>query len=166
MQEQKYSQKYTVVCFIEPRDKFDNFSASDWPLHVTILDTFKSNIQIDELCDRLREYASKTATFDALPIKQAMLGEEKDVPVKLLKVDRDIASLHSELLKLSDKSGIVFNTPEFTGKGFLPHVTDRKLAELEIGTPYRLVSISLIDMFPDGDYMQRRVVDTYRFNLG
>lgn len=76
---QKYSQKYTVVCFFAAQDPTNSFHASDWPLHVTILDTFKTDWPVARLTNELEKLASATAAFDVLPTKQAMLGPDKDV---------------------------------------------------------------------------------------
>lgn len=160
---QEYSQKYTVVCFFAVQDLATNFRASDWPLHVTILDTFKTDWPLDKLTEELEKLVSATATFDVMPTKQAMLGPDKDVPVKLLLPDDDLLALHDKLLELSDEGSFVYNTPEFVGKGYLPHATDQKDSSLKIGRRYHLDSISLVDMFPGSDHMRRAIVDTFTF---
>jgi hypothetical protein len=160
---QQYTQKYTVVCFFEPQEKFSDFTMTDWPLHVTILDTFKTEWQVSELSKALRDIALNTVPFDALPIKSALLGPDKDVPVKLLLLEGGLSDLHHKLLGLVDKGSFIFNTPDFVGEGFLPHATDQLNNKVEIGQKYHLESISLVDMFPNNDYTQRRVIDTFNF---
>ncbi len=160
---QQYSQKYTVVCFLDPQDKLTNFSSLDWPLHVTILDTFKTNWQLSELCQALRDVAAKTASFDTVPIQSALLGEHNDVPVKLLPLDEPMSTLHYALLGLVDGGSFVFNTPEFVGSGFLPHVTDQRTSQVSVGESYDLTGISLVDMFPDNDHTRREIVETFNF---
>lgn len=162
---QEYSQKYTVVCFFEPQDKSSNFSALDWPLHVTILDTFKTEWQKGALCEALDGVASEIAPFDTFPTQNSMLGEYKDVPVKILQLPGAMSSLHNKLMKLVDDGAFVFNTPEFVGEGFLPHATDQHDSKLNVGQTYRLDSFSLVDMFPGDDHMRREVIDTFRFKL-
>ena len=160
---QQYSQKYTVVCFFEPQAKASNFSASEWPLHVTLLDTFKTNWPLPTLGDQLRGAVLSVASFETIPTTAASLGENKDVRVKLLPLDGGLSTLHARLMELAAAGSFVFNTPAFVGKGFLPHVTDQANNKVEIGTAYGLVSISLVDMFPDNNHLRRAVIDTYNF---
>ena len=157
----KYTQKYTIVCFFSAQDAAPNFPSSDWPLHVTVLGTFKTDWPIDKLARELEKLASTVAAFDVTPTEQAMLGPDKDVPVKLLRLDGGILALHNKLLELSDDGSFVYNTPEFVGQGFLPHATDQKDDSVKIGQKYRLSSISLVDMFPSGDHMRRVIIDTF-----
>lgn len=160
---QQYSQKYSVVCFFEPQAKSHQFSASDWPIHVTILDTFKTEWQLDPLSKTLGEIATTVAPFDAIPISEAILGEEKDVPIKLLQLQGGILALYEKLMSLVEEGSFVFNTPQFVGDGFLPHATDQTDSQVKTGKSYRLGSISLIDMFPDDNHLRRKTVNTYNF---
>jgi hypothetical protein len=156
------TQKYTIVCFLEPENAPANFSAVDWPLHVTMLDTFKTSWAVEELSRAIRETVSNIASFNIKPVKQAMLGPNKDVPVKLLKQDESILNLHSRLLALSEEGSFVFNTPDFVGDGFLPHVTDQRDGQVEVGEIYPVTTVSLVDMFPNGDGHQRRLIKTIK----
>ena len=160
---QQYFQKYTVVCFFEPQATGSNFSASEWPLHVTLLDTFKTDWPLATLSDQLRRVALRVASFETVPTTAALLGENKDVPVKLLPLEGGLSTLHTRLMELADAGSLVFNTPDFVGKGFLPHASDQANNKVEIGMAYSLVSISLVDMFPDNNHLRRAVVDTYNF---
>lgn len=158
---QAYSQKYTIVCFFYPLDAPATFSALDWPLHVTMLDTFKTNWSVVDLLSEVRQVAATTAPFSALPVEQHMLGPNKDVPVKLLQKDAAMLGLHDALLALADKGSLVFNSPEFVGQGFLPHATDQKNGQLELSRTYAITTMSLVDMFPSGDCMQRDIIKTF-----
>lgn len=161
---QQYSQKYTVVCFFKPQETFSNFSASEWPMHVTILDMFKTEWQLNRLCNELSAVAKTIVPFDTMPIEKVMLGEDKSIPVRLLQREGAILALRHRLMSLVDKGLFIFNTLEFVGEGFLPHATDQENYQVEIGRSYRLENISLVDMFPDDDYTRRRVIGTFNFN--
>lgn len=156
----QYSQKYTAVCFLELNPRL-NFPATKWPLHITLLDTFKTDWQVDKLASALGDLAEATRPFTALVTNSVMLGENKDEPVKLLAPSEDIQRLHYDLLLLGDKASLVFNTPEFVGNGFLPHITDQRYSNVEIGKSYQFSTISLVDMFPNSDHLQRKILFTY-----
>ena len=160
---QQYSQKYTVVCFFELQEKASNFSASEWPLHVTILDTFKTEWPLPTLCNELRRAALTVTPFNTIPTEEVMLGENQDVSVKLLKSEGGMSALHTTLMELANEGSFVFNTPEFVGNGFLPHATNEIDGQVEVGQLYPLDGISLVDMFPNGDHRRREVVNTFVF---
>jgi hypothetical protein len=160
----QFTQKYTIVCFLNPEDIPIEFSASDWPLHATILDTFKTDWSLEDLLQAIEQAVVNTAPFNITPLERAMLGPHKDVPVKLLQQDVHILDLHSTLLELTEPGSFVFNTPEFVGEGFLPHVTDQLDSQVDVGKTYTFASASLIDMFPGGDPYQRKVIETIQFN--
>lgn len=160
---QQYSQKYTIVCFFELQEKASNFSASEWPLHVTILDIFKTEWPLSMLCNELRRAALTVVPFDTIPTGDVMLGGNKNVSVKLLKSEGGMSALHTTLMGLANEGSFVYNTPEFVGNGFLPHVTNEIDSQIEVGQLYPLDGISLIDMFPNDDHRRREVVNTFAF---
>lgn len=161
---QQYTQKYTIVCFFAAQELGANFSALEWPLHITIIDTFKTDWPVATLIRAVQEVATAIKAFDVLPVAQAFLGVGKDVPVKLIQPNEAIIGLHDKLLALGPDGSFVFNSPEFVGQGFLPHVTDQKDAAVQLGQTYRITNISLVDMFPDGDYLRREVLGTFALN--
>lgn len=156
-----YTQKYTIVCFLDLKTAPITFSALDWPPHVTMLDTFKTEWPVKNLSRAIEQVAQCNTAFNIRATEQAMLGPDKDVPVKLLLPDAAIIGLHRKLLALSDEGSFIFNTPEFVGKGFLPHVTDQKASRMLIGKSYSITSVTLVDMFPDDDYMKRAIIKTF-----
>jgi hypothetical protein len=161
---QRYTQKYTIACFFAAQELGTNFSALEWPLHITIIDTFKTDWPVATLIRAVQEVATATKAVDVLPVEQAFLGPDKDVPVKLIQPNEALVGLHYKLLALGPDGSFVFNTPEFVGKGFLPHATDQKDATVQLGQTYHLTTISLVDMFPSGDYMLREVLGTFTLN--
>ena len=152
-----------MVCFFEPQEKLSNFSGLDWPLHVTILDTFKTKWQLDRLCRQLGEVAANMTPFNAVPTQKAMLGEKKDVAVKLLQLEGGMSTLHAKLMEVVEEGSFVFNTPDFVGDGFLPHATDQDDGQVEVGQSYQLDNFSLVDMLPDNNHVRREIVDTFTF---
>lgn len=160
----QFTQKYTIVCFLSPEDIPIEFSASDWPLHATILDTFKTDWSVEDLLRAIKQAVANTTPFNITLIEGAMLGPDKDVPVKLLEQDAHILDLHSTLLELTKPGSFVFNTPEFVGEGFLPHVTDRLDSQVDVGKTYTFASVSLVDMFPNEDPYRRSIIGTVQLN--
>lgn len=152
-----YSQKYCLVHFISPVNAGAEFHMSEWPLHITLADVFaidrqNSTVDIDlkSLCEQ----------YSAITVKA--LGDSKlgDTPVVLLDNTPELFKFHSGVVSVLEQHGAIFNTPAFTMKGFIPHSTIQDNGRIEIGQEITIDSISLVDMFPDSDWEQRKVLAT------
>ncbi|RZM24228.1 MAG: hypothetical protein EOO88_23535 [Pedobacter sp.] len=155
-----YSQKYCLVHFIKPLEIGVQFDMSEWPLHTTLADVFAIDRQG---ADFERLLASKLMGY--LPVRtvaaaDSILGTTR---VVLLDKTKELLNLHGDVITLLEQNGAVFNTPEFNKEGFIPHSTIQNSERLDIGQKVIIDSHSLIDMFPDGDWQQRKVLFT--FNL-
>ncbi len=105
------------------------------------IDTFKTKWELSASNNALRDAALGITPFNTLATEEALLGENKNVPVKPLKLAGPMSALHAKLMTLVDKGDFVFNTPEFVGSGFLPHATDQENDKIEIGQEYQLDSV-------------------------
>ena len=149
-----YTQKYTIVHFIHPIDEGTTFSMYEWPLHTTLADVFAINYS-DELLTDLQQYADSLVPITTSVGKESMLSE---TPVWLLKKSKELQDLHVNLLEVLKKHDAQFNTPEFTREGFLPHITKQKNSAMYEGERVDIDSFSLVDMFPNGDWQERKVI--------
>ena len=52
-------QKYVIVYFIDRKSVPDEFLASEWPLHITLLANFTISNPIESLTDKLRDLSKK-----------------------------------------------------------------------------------------------------------
>ncbi len=155
----KYSQKYVLVSFLHPMEVDTEFTMTDWPLHITFADVFAIELTVDikrQLTDLIALQPSLRLTAG----EDAILGTTK---VALINNTSELQYLHNKIIDLLELNGAEFNTPEFTRTGFLPHSTVQKTARLHAGDEVEITSISLVDMFPGGDWQQRKVVNN--FNL-
>lgn len=156
--------KYTIVGFVGSATPAQHFNEHNWPLHVTLLDTFKSDWTQDELINQVEQFAQGSASFNLFTAKEGLLGPDKNVPVKLLTIDENLRELHDRLVQLGKVGGFVYNTPEFVASGFVPHITDERSEQASLNKNYLLTNISLVDMIPAGVKTQRSIVVT--FELG
>lgn len=153
-----YSQKYALVHFTSSIQLGASFHMSDWPVHVTLADVFaidRHGIDIDE---KLAHLLTKAEPVQTTALHDALLGT---APVVLLDKTASLIALHTAIVALLEENGATFNTPEFTKDGFLPHSTIQKSGRLHTGDTIVIDSISLVDMFPGGDWMQRRILMTF-----
>ncbi|MFZ1801994.1 MAG: 2'-5' RNA ligase family protein [Candidatus Saccharimonas aalborgensis] len=155
----KYSQKYSLVGFLEHQDIGVEFGMSDWPLHVTFADVFaieRNDVAIDR---KLNEALQNQRPVLVEPKQQAKLG---NTDVVLVEKTEELLSLHLLLVGLLEQNGAVFNTPAFTKGGFLPHCTIQKSSLLQTST--EITELSLVDMFPNNDWKQRKILATFELN--
>lgn len=157
-----YSQKYSIVQFVEPIQEGFEFSMEDWPLHVTVADVFAVTLEeslIDELKTSLISEENLAVRADAY----SNFGDgENTIPVTLIQSTPELRSLHDRLINLLEEDGAIFNSPQFTHLGFIPHSAHQKNAKLEIGQRVRIKELSLVDMYVDGDWQKRRILCNFK----
>ncbi len=152
-----YSQKYTILAFLQPKIVGDEFQMTEWPLHVTLADVFAINMT-EDLKAALRTLLTNELAVSTKASRDTTLGETS---VVLLEKNKALLSLHTRIIDLLQSHGAIFNSPEFTRDGFLPHCTIQKSARLREGDVVTISTISLIDMFPDRDWTKRKVLQNY-----
>lgn len=153
----QYSQKYTLASFFRPIDIGTKFHMADWPMHITLADVFAVRLNGDVL-QKLAEFFQSKSPFYVTVGEDAILGETS---VVLIEKDERLQDLHNQIIKLLELNGATFNMPEYTKEGFLPHVTVQGVAGLRRGDTIEISSVSLIDMFPNEDWRQRKVIGNY-----
>lgn len=154
----QYSQKYTLVQFFQPMDEAETFPMTDWPLHITLVDVFAIDIT-DELMNDLKEY------LDTLPYAITHIKSEGTLgmtAVWLVENTPKLQAIHDTLVDILEKHGAVFNTPEFTRGGFIPHITKQASSGMKIGDKVSVDFVSLVDMFPDQDWQKRKVLKRFK----
>lgn len=156
-----YSQKYTLVHFTSPIHLGTSFHMSDWPVHVTLADVFAVDRHGTDLDEKLAHHLAAITPVQTTALRDASLGT---TPVVLLDKTSPLTALHMDIVTLLEANRATFNTPEFTKDGFLPHSTIQKNGRLHIGDTVVIDSISLVDMFPGGDWQQRRILATFRMS--
>jgi hypothetical protein len=153
----KYSQKYSLVGFLESQPTGFEFNMSDWPLHMTFADVFaieRSDVGMDKkMEDALRSQHKVSIT----PKYPAKLG---DTEVILVEKTDELVGLHTQVVDLLEQNGAIFNTPAFTREGFLPHCTIQKSGMLQKNVV--IDELALVDMFPNSDWQQRKILATFK----
>lgn len=153
----KYSQKYTIVAFTESIEPNYEFAMGNWPLHITLADTFAVELN-ETLVQNLKKLLALLSQIDLSIGNNTTLGTTK---AALIDKNNALQGLHNRVVDLLESSGAKFNNPEFTRAGFLPHITNLKSFDLQLGDTVRLKTISVIDMFPDGNWQQRKVLNSF-----
>lgn len=131
---------------------------TDWPLHVTLADVFRVQMN-NELCEKLSDLLRNEHPITITGGKESILGETR---VTLLDNSVSLMSLHCKITDLLESYEASFNNPEFTRDGFLPHCTIQETVKLGSGDTVNINTVSLIDMFPRDNWMQRQVLESFR----
>ena len=157
---QRFSQKYTILQLLEDVPEGAEFSANEWPLHVTIADTFaidwNESIFIRKVTEMLHVHSPATSIVEG----DVYFGEDRQTHVMLLRKTPELLALHKDVITLLEQGGWKPNDPQFAKEGFLPHSTVQRHARLHEGESVEFTALSLIDMFPGGDPYRRRVIRT------
>lgn len=131
---------------------------TDWPLHVTLADVFAIDRDKTNIEAKLAELLAGQPHVITHVTKAATLGI---TPVVLLERSKDLIALHIRIADLLEMNGAKFNSPEFARKGFLSHSTVQARGQLDVGDKVSIYSLTLIDMFPDGDWQRRKILSTF-----
>lgn len=157
-----YSQKYTIVQFLEPIQEGQVFSMDEWPLHITLADVFAIGLN-QTLLEVLARFLRSKQRFSVEAKVDASFGEDKNIiSVTLLKNTVELQLLHAGLVKLLEVHGAVFNSPQFTNEGFIPHSTHQNHARLTTGQQVNIDQLSLVDMFANGNWQERKVLKSLK----
>lgn len=153
----QYSQKYTLMQILQPVDEGGSFHMSEWPLHITLTDVFAVDLTIELIRD-IQGYINTRPIATAFITAEGKLGMTE---VWLLENTPDLYAIHTTLVDILEKHGAVFNTPEFTRNGFIPHITKQSMGDKKIGDKVVIDVVSLIDMFPDQNWQMRKVLKRF-----
>ena len=153
-----FTQKYTIIQLLEDTPEGAEYSANEWPLHVTIADTFSIDWQGGKLLDKLTELLARHKTALSKASRDEYFGPKKETQVTLLDMSQDLLDLHNDLINFLKKAGALFNDPQYSGSGFRAHATVQSHARLQAGDLVKFNELTLIDMFPKGDPYQRKLL--------
>ena len=159
---QKFTQKYTIICLLEDVEEGYSFSSSDWPLHTTLIDTFAIDWDVETLQMKIHEVAQEQISTSTNGVKDEYFGPNKEVHVILLEKNKDLNNIHYALLQKLKEGNLILNDPQFSEEGYLPHSTVQKHKQVNVGDTININNLALIDVFPNEDPYQRKVLKTVK----
>ncbi|MDO8592030.1 MAG: 2'-5' RNA ligase family protein [bacterium] len=162
--QQKFSQKYTIITLLEDMEEGTEFPSTNWPLHVTIADTFAVDWGVNNLREKLSELAAKCKPFKAKAAHDEYFGPEKQTQVTILDMSKELVALHHDAVALLKSAGAVFNDPQYTEGGFRAHATVQSHARLNKGDTVAFENLAIVNMFPNEDPYQRKIMKILRLS--
>lgn len=158
-----FTQKYAIISPIDSIKESQLFDADNWPLHTTLADTFAIDSIDNDLLMQLKSII-KNRTVVITGRADSYFGKQNETRVMLLEPSRELVSLHSDIIDLLTEKGAIFNDLQYTKDGFIGHVTQQAHGTMQIGDTVRLSSIALVDMFPNTNPYQRKVIKLINFS--
>lgn len=153
-----FTQKYAIIAPLEALEEGAEFPSSGWPLHITLADTFALKRQDTDFDSKFRTLLAQQKPVTAIVGEDELFGPEKQTRVALLIPNQELKALHYSIVNLLKQAGAIFNNPEYNEDGFRPHSTVQPRTRLNKGEQITIDSLCLIDMFPDDDPYQRKVL--------
>ncbi len=148
--------------FFEDIKEGEEYPMANWPLHTTVADIFAVDLMGTHFIEHLEILLKDVPPITTTVGDDNYFGPNADVHVALIKNTPDLQILHDGIVSLLELSGAKFNNPEFIHKGFLPHSTVQKHGRMNKDDTVTFDALSIIDMFPGGDWQQRKVLKTIK----
>lgn len=161
---QAFTQKYAIIQLFEEVAEGTEFPATNWPLHSTIADTFAIDWNIPTMTEKLVELLKDHPQATSVAEDDRFFGDNGQVQVALIKKTNSLVKLHYDIIELLEQGGWKPNDPQFAKGGFLPHSTVQPRGRLKKGDEVTFDALSIIDMFPNEDPYQRKILKTIRIN--
>jgi len=155
-------QKYVIVQFLEDVHEGDEFTAGNWPQHVTIAANFVVDWEGERVLEKLSALLATRRPIVTTAGDDEYFGPQQQVHVTVLDVNPELTSLHSDIINLLRSVGATFDEPQYLEAGYRAHSTVQKHARLHKGDAMRIQALTVVDMFPHNDIRQRRILETIK----
>lgn len=159
---EKLTQKWAIVAFLENVDEGAEFYYTDFPLHVTFAGVFATSMSGRQLADELAGLLAGVQAIEIEADSGGMFGPNSNVAVMKVIKTPGLMNIYSMIHGWLRDMGATFNSPQYEGEGYIPHSTPQKSGSLREGERRLLNSVSIIDLFPNGDGHRRKVHTTIK----
>jgi 2'-5' RNA ligase len=135
--------------FVEPMHVRDMFT--QWPLHITIIPWFRTDISTDDFARTLSQRLSPLQPFQVIVNGETRMGHNKTV--NLLKMPSPIENIAHQARKLlHEKDSWIVDETTKKHRDFRPHITAQKDTRVHEGD--RLICDSLYIIEQKGDHKE------------
>jgi hypothetical protein len=122
------------------------FPAGDWPLHVTIVPPFETELGVDAVAALL----PSAAPIPVVGAARERFGAHRTVPVTVLRASTPLLALHTAAVDALEAAGAHLRDPHHLRDGYRPHATDQRTGRLHPGEHALLTELSLVARAPHG----------------
>lgn len=138
-------QEFGLTVFLKERSIGFEFDANEWPLHITLIDSFEIAIETPMLVNVLNDLLSSTREVDTRAVKMDYFGPNKDILVARLDNTKELQDLHNSLVKLLDANNATFKREYILKENYKPHVTITASESVNVNDNITIKTVSLID---------------------
>ena len=150
-----------IVLPLLPLAAGDEFTVADWPLHVTLVEPFLTELEAVDVVAAIGPVAETAAPVHARAGEEAMFGRRGDVPVTLVRDHGELAVLRERTLNALSDAGIDLDRIR-ARNDFRPHVTRKQHGHLAPGARLVLDTVAVVDMRPAEGAHHRSVIQSWR----
>jgi hypothetical protein len=145
---------YLFALEVDPLDVGGIYN--ELPLHCTLMHRFWSELNPDELTDRVRPLFEKSQSQLLSAYERLALGPKKLI-VSEVELTGALRTFHMGLYELLNGLGVEYTAAEWVGKGYRAHVTERETTRLEVGKQHLSKAAYLIEVEVPG-YEHKRII--------
>lgn len=120
------------------------FPTSDWPLHVTIVPPFETELEAEAVAALI----PRVPPIPVVGARRERFGARRTVPVTVLRDSEPLRSLHTVLVDALEAAGATIRDQRHLRAGFRAHVTDQRSGALHPGERTTLTSIAVVARAP------------------
>ena len=157
-------QKYVLIYLLEKLEEGTEFSATNWPLHVTLASNFIVDWDATEFFIKLSDLLTSQKPIETTANTEEYFGPKKQVKVTILDMTPALMTLHTDIIALLKSVGATFDEPHYLEAGFRAHATVQPHACLHKADHVTINELTIVDMFPHGDINQRKLLQTIKFS--
>ncbi|WP_434318857.1 2'-5' RNA ligase family protein [Leifsonia sp. P73] len=129
------------------------FAAGDWPLHITVVPPFQTELEADAVAALLPHGPRIPVVAGA----RASFGHRHAVPVTLVRPSPALLALHTACVDALEAAGAVIADQRHVRGGYRPHASDQRSAALAPGDHAALTELALVARTPGSRRVAARV---------
>ncbi len=121
------------------------FGAGAWPLHVTIVPPFSTELGAEAVAALL----PRVPAIRVVGGTRARFGRRRDVPVTLLRDSPALRALHLAAVDALEAAGATIGDRHHIRAAYRPHATDQPAGSFAPGARATLRELALVERTPD-----------------
>lgn len=140
--------RYVAVAPLTPLAAGDSFATREWPLHVKIVQVFDADATPRQVGRCLAGVAPAASALEVVAGEDENFGRAQTIPVTVIESCAALNALHAACVTALAQLAPVYESPEFMGAGYRPHVTVKRQGRVIAGERIELRQIAVVDMEP------------------
>lgn len=152
--------RFVLVLPLEPLVVDDTFTVGRWPLHVTLVEPFETDVEIDAMAAELAPVAASGRPIPADVGKDAMFGPRRNILVSLVHDDGEtLLALRAAAMAALRARAVDLG---HTRTDYRPHVTAKQHGRVREGDRLTLDTMALVRLRPPETSHHGRIVGSWR----